>query len=136
MRGHKPFAVVVDELQQVSLLLVVNRHFAMPHEEDRVDIVEAGAAAGRLPGSHLRMVGSDVGIGANVGVPQTRFVAEPFDDGQCMRYRIVLRDAVACVGPRQHHLTPGGAPAPAASDRRLGRAHPVAARWAESAVRG
>ena len=102
--GDEAFAVVMHELQQVGLLLVVDGHLAMAHEEDGVDVAEAGAAAGGLAGGHQRLVRCDVGIGADVGVPEAGFVAEALDGGQRVGDRVVLGDAVARVGPGQHYL--------------------------------
>jgi hypothetical protein len=88
---------------------------AVAHEEDRVNIVKIRTAAGRLSGGHLRLVRRDIGIGADVCVPQAGLVAEPFDHGQRMRDRIMLGDAVARIGPGQHDFPAGGSRAPSSS---------------------
>src|SRR5262249_51219682 len=76
---------------------------------------EARTTARRLTGGHLRLVRDDVGIRANVGVPETGFVAEALDHSQRVRHRIVLSDPVACIGPRQHYFAPRRPSTPAAS---------------------
>ena len=55
VRGDEPLAIVLHERQEIGLLLVVERHVPMPQEEDRVDVVQARAAAGRLAGRHQRL---------------------------------------------------------------------------------
>ena len=45
VRGDKAFAVVSHEREQLGFLLLVERHFAVAHEEDGVDIVQIGPAA-------------------------------------------------------------------------------------------
>ena len=117
VRGDEALAVVADELQQVELLLIVDRHVAMAEEEDGVGHPQVRPAAGRLAGGALRLHRGDVRIGADEGVVDARVVAEPLDHRQRVRHRVVLLDAVAGVGPGQHHLA-----GPRPSRRTAGRA--------------
>ena len=84
MRGDEALAIVVHELQQILLLLVVDRHFPVPHEEDRIHVAETRSPARRLPGGHRGLVRSDIGVGPDVGVPEPRFVPQAFDHRQCV----------------------------------------------------
>ena len=43
----------------------------MTEEEDRVDVTEAGTSAGWFAGCHLRTLGDDVGVGADIGVVES-----------------------------------------------------------------
>jgi hypothetical protein len=104
VRRDEALAVVPDEGQQLGLLFVLERHCPMPHEEDRVDVVEIGAAARRFSGGLLRRLRDDVGIGADVGIVGPGFIAEPLDDCKGVRDGIVLRLAVACIGPGENRL--------------------------------
>src|SRR5207247_2895608 len=95
--------------------------------EDGVDVRKTRTAARRLPVGHRRMLRHDARISADVGVVHTGLVAETLDHRERMRHRIVLRDAVACVGPREDGLartwrgTASSAAAAAASWRLLNR---------------
>ena len=79
MRGNETFAIVMHELQQVGPLPGVELDLAVSEEEDSVSSGERGTAAGGLAGCHERLVRNDIGIGADVGIPQIRFVTEPLD---------------------------------------------------------
>ena len=84
----------------------------MAQEEDRIDIGQAGAAARGFAGRLLRLLRDDVRVGADEGVVGARLVPEPLDHRQRMRRELVLRDAVARVGPGQHDLAGARACAP------------------------
>ena len=104
MRRDEPFPIVFDERQQVGLLLLVELDLAVAEEEDRVDVGQARAAAGRLAGRPQRVLRDDVRVGADVAVVGARLVAEPLDHRHRVRHRVVLRDAVPGVGPDQQRL--------------------------------
>src|ERR1700730_11227912 len=104
MSRDESLPVLFHERQEVGLLLGIQRHFAVAQEKDAVHVVQAWPAAGRLPVRRQRMLRDDVGVGADVCVVQTRLVTEALDDGQGMRDRVVLRDAVPRVGPCEHDL--------------------------------
>jgi hypothetical protein len=54
------------------------------------------------------MVGNDIGIGPDVGIPKIRFVTEPLNDSERVRSEIVLRDSIARIGPGENDLTDAG----------------------------
>src|SRR5262245_31979510 len=60
MSGDDALALVSDEREQLLLLLVIDRHVAMPEKEDRIDVGERGTAARGLAGGALRRPGDDV----------------------------------------------------------------------------
>ena len=60
-----------------------------------------------LAGSPVVLCGclrDDVRVGADEGVVDARLVAETLDHRERVRHRVVLRDAVARVGPGEHDL--------------------------------
>jgi hypothetical protein len=59
------------------------------------------------------VVRSDVGIGANVGVPEAGFVSKPLDGRQRMRDGVMLRIPVSRIGPSQNDLAASGTPSAA-----------------------
>ena len=132
MRRHESLSFIADEREQLGLLRVVERHVAMPHEEDGVDVGQAGTTARRLPCRLERLLRDDVRIGADEGVVGAGLVAEPFDHGKRMRYRVVLRLSVTGVGPGQDHLARARAAAALPAPLRLPLANrplPPAVGW-------
>jgi hypothetical protein len=104
VRRDEALAIVLHEREQIGLLLRIQRHVPMAEKEDRIHIGQVGTAAGRLAVGHQRMFRDDVGVGANERVVEARLVAESLDDRQRVRDGVVLRDAVARVGPGEHGL--------------------------------
>src|SRR5262249_2924773 len=104
MSRDESFAVIMNKLQQIRFLLLIQLNLAVSHEKDGVRHCEARTTARRLPGGHHWMIGNDIGVCPDKCVPKTRFITEPFDDRQGVRSRVVLRDAIASVGPRQYDL--------------------------------
>src|SRR5439155_12400805 len=102
VRRNKPFALVTHECRQVGTLLRVERHFAMPEEEDRIDVRQVWPAARRRARCHQRLLRDDVRVGADVRVVSARLVAQPLDDGQRVRDGIMLCDTVPRVGPGKY----------------------------------
>src|ERR1051326_9366869 len=81
VRPDETLALIVHEGGQLGALLRIERDVSVAHEENRVDVRQARAAACRLPGRHQRLSGNDVRIGGDVGGVDPGFVAEAFDDG-------------------------------------------------------
>ena len=104
VRRHETFAVVSHERQEVGLLLLVERHLPVPHEEDRVDVVQIRSAARRLAGGLLWRLRDDVGVGPDIGVVGARLIPQPLDHRERVRDGVVLRLPVAGVRPRQNRL--------------------------------
>src|SRR5271155_1431898 len=76
----------------------------MAHEENTVGHRKTRAAAGRIPGRHLRSIGNDVGVGADVRKVSPGFVAESLNHRQRVRRRFMLR------GPPRPRPPPGPRP--------------------------
>ncbi len=101
VRCHEAMAVA-NELQELVLLRRIERHIAMAGKENRVHVGEVRSATGGRAVGLLRALRNDVRVGADERVPHAGLVAEPLDGRQRMADRIVLRLAVAGVGPREH----------------------------------
>ena len=104
VRRDESLPIVLHEREEVSFLRGVEVNLAVTQEEDRVDVGEARAAACWFSIGHLRVPRDDVRVGADVGVERTRLVSETFDHRERVRRRIVLRNAVARVGPCEHRF--------------------------------
>ena len=76
VRRHEPFPVFLDELDQIFLARLVKRHISVTGKEDRIDVVQVRAAAGRGAVGLLRVVRDDVGIGADIQVIGARLVPD------------------------------------------------------------
>ena len=117
VRGDEPFALVFDERRQIGALLRVERDVAMAEKEDRVHVRQARTTAGRRAGRHQRLFGDDVRdrCGCRCRRRRTRSPRRSITRER-VRGRVVLRDAVARVGPGQHRLcavrTRAGPPRP------------------------
>src|SRR4051812_23254661 len=85
--------------QQLSLLLLVDRHVAMAEKENAVDVAQTRAAACRGTVGLLCLIENDVRVGTNVGVPQARLVSQSLDKGQRVRGEGMLRLTIARIGP-------------------------------------
>ena len=101
VRRDETLSLITNERCQLGSLLRIERDVTMSEKDDRIDIGEARSTAGGAACCHQRFVGNDVGIGTDVGVVSPRLIAEPLDHRERVRCRIVLRDAVARVSPRE-----------------------------------
>ena len=121
--GGDETLAVLDELQQLRFLRVLQRHLAVAHEEDRVDVAQVRPAARGRPVGLLRRRRDDVRVGADEGVPHARLVAEPLDDREGMADRFMLGHAVPACRPRRARACAAGAP-PARPPRPCPRPRP------------
>ena len=105
MRRDKPLAVVfartTADRPSAARRAATSR---WPRKKIASTLARLGPPLAGSPVGHQRALRDDVRVGADVGVVGAGLVAEPLDDRERVRDRVVLGDAVAGVGPDEQRL--------------------------------